>query len=540
MAEKLSESTWTTFTKKNKLEVDDGALLKALAKFDKTDPSRPEPHEAALDELVEQLKKQVPLLVRKKKELGDKPFTLAKDKVNELLDMAERQVKEAHKARLAASSADEEEDSPALITSKMIPLLRELRKPDVLMHALVCTAGKDTAVLIMRRPIATGRRKLLAEAVNAKGGAKYIVGECLYENNALTFVVQSPAAGLAKRVRAALLAQTALRVKVRVRGDDGQEDEDGDAEAEAGAEGRDEREAVADPLKARYEARTAALADRVADALRRQQGDVGKIRAVNMFATEKGQAGAYAAALQALDALEKLMAPAPAGGGTTPDPGAARPAAAAAPVPPASVSSETLRARLTQLSPRIKQAAADNHPAKDEVLRAIAAFQTQLKESRLAEADRSLDRAQALLDDGGGTGDKAPGGAVDYAKARLAWLGVRGDAQAGLQRLEKAIIAEYQDEPEALRSLTRSVRKLDRVMQVLDESLGDKLDEGLNAADPARRSAVNREARDIIERYVDYLDSDQLVEQIADNPFTPLDLSATLGPTLQALSRQLA
>ena len=36
MADKLTESTWTGFTKKQKLELDDGALLKALAKLDKT------------------------------------------------------------------------------------------------------------------------------------------------------------------------------------------------------------------------------------------------------------------------------------------------------------------------------------------------------------------------------------------------------------------------------------------------------------------------------------------------------------------------
>lgn len=310
MADKLSESTWTGFLKKNKIDVDDGALLKALARFDKTDDSRPEPHVVALEELVEQLKKQVPLLVKKKKELGDKPFTLAKDKVNELLDLAERQLKEAQKAKSAAASDEEDEDSPALIGSKMVPLLRELCKPDVRMHALICTAGKETALLVMRRPIGAARRKLLAEAVDAKGGAKYIVGECLYEKNALTFVVQAAAGGLAKRLRAALLAQTALRLKVRVRGEDGQEDDDGEPDDAAAAEDQSPStpgEAAADPLKARYEARAAALADRVATALRQPQGDVSRLRAVNLFASEKAQAGAYAAALQALDAVEKLI-----------------------------------------------------------------------------------------------------------------------------------------------------------------------------------------------------------------------------------------
>ena len=47
---------------------------------------------------------------------------------------------------------------------------------------------------------------------------KYIVGECKFEDKALTFVVQSPATQLAKRIRQALLEQTEMRLKVKVQG----------------------------------------------------------------------------------------------------------------------------------------------------------------------------------------------------------------------------------------------------------------------------------------------------------------------------------
>ena len=53
------------------------------------------------------------------------------------------------------------------MTSKMIPLLRELRKGEATMHALIGTAGKNTAVLIMRRPVPLARRKMLAEVLDA-------------------------------------------------------------------------------------------------------------------------------------------------------------------------------------------------------------------------------------------------------------------------------------------------------------------------------------------------------------------------------------
>nr|WP_316640505.1 hypothetical protein [uncultured Roseateles sp.] len=233
MAEKLTESSWTAFTKKLKLELDDGALVKALAKAEKTDIAKPEPRLDALEDLVELIKKQVIALAKRKKELGDKVFGEVKDKLYALLEVAEEQLKLAEAAIRAAADTggDEEEDTPVLLTKKMIPLLRELRKGGVTMHALICTAGKNTALLIMRRPIAPARRKLLAEAVDAKGGAKYIAAECMLEDKVLTFVVQSQAAGLAKRLRQALLDQTEMRLKVKVRGEDG---EDADGEEDGG------------------------------------------------------------------------------------------------------------------------------------------------------------------------------------------------------------------------------------------------------------------------------------------------------------------
>ena len=43
MADKLSEGTWSSFTKKQKLDLDDAALLKALTRLDKIRDDEPEP-----------------------------------------------------------------------------------------------------------------------------------------------------------------------------------------------------------------------------------------------------------------------------------------------------------------------------------------------------------------------------------------------------------------------------------------------------------------------------------------------------------------
>jgi hypothetical protein len=52
MAEKLSESTWSSFVKKQKLELEDKALVKALSEYDKADEAGPEPRVKALEEVI--------------------------------------------------------------------------------------------------------------------------------------------------------------------------------------------------------------------------------------------------------------------------------------------------------------------------------------------------------------------------------------------------------------------------------------------------------------------------------------------------------
>jgi hypothetical protein len=357
MSDKLGESSWTSFTKKQGLKLDDVALVKALGKFDKTDGSKPAPRVDALEEVIEQARRQIVALAKRKKELGDKPFKEAKDKLDELLGLAESEVK---LARTAAADSEEEADSPVLLTTKMIPLVRELRKGEARMPALISTAGKETAVLIMRRSIASTRRKLMMEYLDAQGGAKHIAGECRFEQGALTFIVGSPAAGLAKRVRAALLKQLELRLKVRVRGEDGGADEDGEdgGEDQQGTQAQTPQAPVQPASEAalEYTQRLGKLRDRLEQALRAKHPESTKLRAVMGFASEKAAGGDHVAAIKALQMLEKLLD----GPATT----AADKAAAA--------QAEYAR-RQRALQERVQLALQDQHPASVK-LRAVMGF----------------------------------------------------------------------------------------------------------------------------------------------------------------------
>ncbi len=216
----LSDAGWKDIATKNKVK--DNGLLKALVKLGKLDEDE---HDDALKTLAEVLKLAAPL---QKEEAA---VAAAGKYLAELIDAADLAVREVTKAKAKAESAkarkakadaadDEEEETPALLTTQMVPLLRLVARGETL-HTLMASSGKKLVVMLSRKPIPPARRKLLAEQLGG-GGIKYYTGECLLEDKATTFVLQPQTAGLAKRIRAALLEQTGRRLtKVICRGDEG-------------------------------------------------------------------------------------------------------------------------------------------------------------------------------------------------------------------------------------------------------------------------------------------------------------------------------
>ena len=237
MAEKhLAEASWKTFAKGRNLK--DAALAKALA-----DWSRAERDSAPAQlQCLDAVEKQADALAKASKPdkdvsayLGEiaKAISRARKTAEQAAREAKdaKEAKEAKEAKASAANAkdDEEGDSPELLTTRMLPLLRQVAKGET-MQALVASVGKEVVVLLSRKPIAPARRKMLAEQLGASGGVKYFPGHCTLEDGATTFVLQGKVTGLAKRVRVALLAQTGLKVnKLRCRGDDGEADDDDEA-----------------------------------------------------------------------------------------------------------------------------------------------------------------------------------------------------------------------------------------------------------------------------------------------------------------------
>ena len=554
MAEKLNEAAWTSFVKKHKLELDDGPLLKALAKVDKSAATKPEARLEALRDLVDQCKKQVALLVKKKKDVGDKVFGEAKDKLYALLDTAEAEQKTTQADMSAAAKDDEEEpDTPALLTTAMIPLLRQVGKGGITMHALVGIAGQKAAVLVMRRPISPSRRKLISEYLGASG-VKFYPAECAGEGKRIDFMFASGVAGAAKKLRQALLEQTEMRFKVNVylEGSDEAEVAEDEAEEEADSKNTGSKSAAAQkptappappsPQAVAYTQRVRKLADRLQEALRAKHPESTKLRGLMGFASEKAEGQKdYAAAQKALDMLEKLLSV----------PGGDKPGTQAPQdQPPSKAEPKTLdpsaayNARLAALMPRIKEAVAQATPAGQDI-------KLKTSESGMRARKREFDAAQKLLDEverllasalssaGKGAAAARTSGPTDPVSQKQAGRPVpKAEAEEDEQEDED----EELDLPQALANYdaarTTVMERLDRLAAAIQSTGHPKTDAALIEVKAVRANLTAKpdtlNAARALERY---LETDDVVPDVdSPNPYgISVRAQATLLPAVYDL-----
>jgi uncharacterized protein YpiB (UPF0302 family) len=110
--------------------------------------------------------------------------------------------------------------------------------------------------------------------------------------------------------------------------------------------------------------------------------------------------------------------------------------------------------------------------------------------------------------------------------------------QQELHKLEATILQETADEPDAAKIAANS-KILYSILDFLDERLIEKLDEALNAKTPEDRRKLQTEARDIIDEYIDYMDSDDLLHDIDDNGFVDMQIQATVSGQLNAIGSNL-
>ena len=277
---------------------------------------------------------------------------------------------------------------------------------------MLARGGKAVAVLMSRKAISPSRRKMLTEYLD-DGTPKFHKGICIFEEKAYTFVLETQAAGLAKKVKAALLKQVELRLKVRVRGEEGDLDDDGeppekDDDEDEGSEVQGEQRATipeppplketvsTDPLKADFDKRWPGVERQVLDTLQRGVGDVSKLRAVAEFVREKGEGGNYKAALQGIESLLKLLGST----GTAVPPAPPLPPTGTKPeakTPEADAETQDFNKRLAALLPEVKTAVAQGGERGQDVKLKVSEVGVFARKKEFERAHALLDEAEELM-----------------------------------------------------------------------------------------------------------------------------------------------
>ena len=387
MSEKqLSAVEWKKFAKGRDLK--DAGLLKAFTEFEKA---------KAPDEQLKALaavEKESATLLKSAK--GDKELSAYLEGIQKAV------AKEEKLAKAAQTEAESEEeegeaDTPVLLTTKLVPLLKAVRNGEE-MQALVGNAGKEVAVLMSRQAISPARRQLLVDYLADSGMPKFLPGTCVFEQSTYTFVLKGQGKGLAKKLKEGLRKQTGQWFKVQVRGEDGLDDDGGLAEGETSATSGSP-DGTIDRDRATFEQVWPGLQKQVLELLRDGIGDVSKLRAVAEFVREKSAAGNFRPALQGIESLKKLIiaagkAPAP----PQPTPEVTADKSGQGTAKPQSEELKAFNERLNKLLPALKEAiAAGGERGQDLKLKASQAS-VAARKGDFGEARRFLEELEAGIE----------------------------------------------------------------------------------------------------------------------------------------------
>ncbi len=233
-------------------------------------------------------------------------------------DTVEKSEKDEAKPEAATKAAptepkpDEEEEENQDLKVRLINGLKKIRTADgkESIPFVACVAKPFYGVLFTRNAmekIGPTHKKTLTELTQ---GTKFIIGNCLFENNAHTFVVDPVPGGLAKKLKLALKEFTGQTCKVRVRDSESKVVTDGDTDVDPEEE-QVHAAATASPSQAEamaaFKERLKALQPEILKAIaaKTPQGDEIKQRA-----TEAGAHASkndFAQANTLLDAVESLL-----------------------------------------------------------------------------------------------------------------------------------------------------------------------------------------------------------------------------------------
>lgn len=130
--------------------------------------------------------------------------------------------------------------------------------------------------------------------------------------------------------------------------------------------------------------------------------------------------------------------------------------------------------------------------------------------------------------------EQPKGAAVRLAQGLLVWNNTRSYVSQQLKVLQQAILDQTQDEPD-FEDIKAHLGSVEDILETLDDSLTDKLNELRGITDPAKKAEVSKQARDIVIRFQAYAAEDGLMNDIDHNGFVPLDIKPKVTAALAAV-----
>jgi hypothetical protein len=239
------------------------------------------------------------------------------------------------------------------------------------------------------------------------------------------------------------------------------------------------------------------------------------------------------------------------GVGTAPSEPGPKPEEAKKDAPP-QVDLADLRSQLVDLVKRIPAAAASDPTRLDALKKLAAAANDAVRANDGPGATKAIAGLRQVIEkaapaQNGASAEASPaataevpkGAFVAMQKSRLIWDAARKRIAADINKFRDSVMDEMADDPEVTQVMD-SLDGLDDVLDNLDERLMDKHDEALSERDPVKHAALHAEASKIIDQYIAYTKSNDLIKKLeGDTPFGKLTISSTVSATLKALQTSL-
>lgn len=206
---------------------------------------------------------------------------------------------------------------------------------------------------------------------------------------------------------------------------------------------------------------------------------------------------------------------------------------------------QTLTKDLTGLVKQMLTVIAADPSQKAALTELATDAQANLKGGDLRQAAASIEILRQAIQLSGASASgasSATSGSADPAllqklqKSRAAWTATRARIDGELQKLNKAIRDACGDD-DAIEDLeSRFYAAVEPLLSELDETLSETLERAASADNAEERDQLIDTARKTVGRYTKFLESNPIIGQLDENPFSPLSIGKTLTGTLTTLS----